>query len=336
MSVETKNAAAREPWLRRLRHNPALPVYVITLLVFGGALLTSESFRSPYNLNNVIIQMVALGVAALGQSFAILAGDVDLCVGGVLSLATVLCATLMKDSLSSMLAVSALCVASGLLIGVINGVLTTVIKLDAMVTTFASNSMLMGFALWILPSPGGEIPYEYMAWIDITLWQVPLPLILLLVLLLASHFILDKTVLGFHIRAVGGGPRSAFTSGVSLLKVKIEAHAIAGLMASLAGLFLAARMGSGDALAGVPFSMDSMTAVIAGGAAFSTGVGSVMGSTAAAFLITVLGNAFNHWGVSTYWQYVFKGLLLVIAVTGSAFRIRLAMRRRVKKERDGR
>ena len=85
-------------------------------------------------------------------------------------------------------------------------------------------------------------------------------------------------------------------------------------------------MGSGDALSGVPFSLDSMTAVIAGGTNFSTGVGSVVGTTVAAFLITGLGNIFNHMGISTYWQYVLKGLLLVIAVTAAALRTRFAER----------
>jgi ribose/xylose/arabinose/galactoside ABC-type transport system permease subunit len=306
---------------KRFLSAPSTPVFVITALVLSGALAASESFRTPYNLNNVVIQMIALGLAALGQSFAILAGDVDLCVGGVISVVTVTAASLMGDSPASMLSVAAAGLAIGLVVGVINGLLTSLIKIDAMVTTFASNTVLMGLALRLMESPGGYIPYAYMRLIDIKLLGVvPIPLIILVGLVLASRFVLDRMAIGCHIRAVGGGPQSAYTSGVSLLRTKIVAHCAAGFFAALAGLFLAARMGSGDALAGLPFSLDSMTAVIAGGTNFSTGVGSVTGTTVAAFLITALGNIFNHMGVSTYWQYVLKGLLLVIAVTAAALR----------------
>lgn len=305
-----------------MRRNPAMPIYIIAFCVFAASLASSDSFRTPYNLNNLMIQMVALGIVGLGQSFAILVGDVDLCVGGIISLTTVICARFMQDSGASIFLIVALCVLAGVAIGSINGFLTSVIPLDAMVTTFASNSVLLGFALWLMPAPGGSVPLAYMKWIDMSVLGVSLPIIVLLALLLASWFVLDRSVLGFHIRAVGGAPQSAFTSGISIMKTKIIAHATAGFLASLAGLFLAARMGSGDALSGVPFSLDSMTAVIAGGTNFSSGVGSVFGTTVAAFLVTVLGNIFNHVGVSTYWQYVFKGLLLVIAVAGAAIRKR--------------
>jgi ribose/xylose/arabinose/galactoside ABC-type transport system permease subunit len=310
----------------QLLATPSTPIVSITVVVILAALAASESFRSPYNLNNVIIQMVALGFVSLGQSFAILAGDVDLCVGGVISVVTVTAASLMKDSPASMLLVAGLAILIGVAIGAVNGILTSVIKIDAMVTTFASNSVLLGIALWLMESPGGYIPRAWMRLPDVKAAGVPAPLLLLAALVVASWYILDRTVVGFHIRAVGGGTQSAYTSGIDVMRTKVEAHAAAGFFAALAGLFLAARMGSGDALSGVPFSLDSMTAVIAGGTNFSTGVGSVVGTTVAAFLITSLGSIFNHMGVSTYWQYVLKGLLLVIAVTAAALRSRYAGR----------
>jgi ribose transport system permease protein len=310
--------------VKRVLLMPSAPIGVITAVIFLTALALSESFRSPYNLNNVIIQMVALGLVSLGQSFAILAGDVDLCVGGVISLVTVTMASLMKDSLSSMMLTASLGLLIGVAVGTINGVLTSLINIDAMVTTFASNSALLGLALWLMESPGGYIPYAWMRPLDAKIGFLPAPLLFLIVFLAASWFALDRMVVGFHIRAVGGGAHSAYTSGISVIKTKMIAHAAAGFFAALAGLYLSARMGSGDALSGIPFSLDSMTAVIAGGTNFSTGVGSVVGTTIAAFLITGLGNIFNHMGVSTYWQYVLKGLLLVIAVTAAALRTRYA------------
>jgi ribose transport system permease protein len=316
--------SVRKGRVREALLTPSAPIVFITAVILLAALAASESFRSPYNLNNVIIQMVALGLVSLGQSFAILAGDVDLCVGGVISIVTVTAASLMQDSLSSMILTAALGLLIGVSIGVINGILTSLIRIDAMVTTFAANSVLLGLALWLMESPGGHIPYAWMKLPDAKAGFIPVPFLILAAFVVISRFVLDRTVIGFHIRAVGGGEQSAYTSGVSIMKTKIAAHAAAGFFAALAGLYLSARMGSGDALSGIPFSLDSMTAVIAGGTNFSTGVGSVVGTTVAAFLITGLGNIFNHMGVSTYWQYVLKGLLLVIAVTAAALRTRFA------------
>ncbi|MDR1621778.1 MAG: ABC transporter permease [Synergistaceae bacterium] len=308
--------------VRKALLTPSAPIVFITGIVLLAALAASESFRSPYNLNNVMIQMAALGLVSLGQSFAVLAGDVDLCVGGVISVVTVTAASLMKDSLSSMILTASLALLIGIAVGTANGILTSLIKIDAMVTTFASNSVLLGLALWLMESPGGYIPHAWMKLTEAKIGFVPGPLLILTAFVAISWFVLDRTVVGFHIRAVGGGEQSAYTSGISVMKTKIAAHAAAGFFAALTGLYLSARMGSGDALSGTPFSLDSMTAVIAGGTNFSTGVGSVVGTTVAAFLITGLGNIFNHMGISTYWQYVLKGLLLVIAVTAAALRTR--------------
>ncbi|MDR1376355.1 MAG: ABC transporter permease [Synergistaceae bacterium] len=313
--------------IKCLLAGPSVPIFSIAALVVAAAFAGSESFRTPYNINNVVIQTIALGLAGLGQSFAILAGDVDLCVGGIISIVTVTAASTMRDSAASMLLTAGAGIAIGVAVGAVNGFLTSVIKIDAMVTTFAGNTILLGLALRVMESPGGYIPYSYMKLVDLDVWGIPVPLLALAALVLASRFVLDKTVIGCHIRAVGGAPQSAYTSGVDILKTKIAAHCAAGFFAALAGLFLAARMGSGDALSGVPFSLDSMTAVIAGGTNFSTGVGSVTGTTVAAFLITALGSIFNHMGVSTYWQYVLKGMLLVAAVTAAALRALYAGRK---------
>jgi ribose transport system permease protein len=152
------------------------------------------------------------------------------------------------------------------------------------------------------------------------IFGIPAALLLLLLFLFISIRILNRSVLGLHIRAVGGEPASAYSSGISIVRTKIWAHVAAGLLAAVAGLFMAARMGSGDPLSGTPFSLDSMTAVIAGGGIFSSGVGEATGMLTAALLITMLGNIMNHMGVSTYWQYVFKGLLLMSAVAAAALR----------------
>ncbi len=317
---KTEWANGRRTGLSALGSDPALPIYVITIVVFVAACAFSSTFRRPYNLSNIAIQTIAIALASIGQTFAILAGDVDLCVGGVISLTTIACASMMQDSVMYMTAAIATSFIIGVSVGILNGLLVSRIKMDAMVITFATNSALMGLALHIMPVPGGMVPYNYMTLIDVSVMGIPLPVLLVIVLAVVSHYILNRTVLGIHIRAVGADTPAAFRSGINTTMTKIRAHVIAGLFAAAAGLFLAARMGSGDALAGTPFSLDSMTAVIAGGTNFATGVGDVTGTVIAALLITMLGNLLNHLGVSTYIQYVFKGSLLIIAVAGGAIR----------------
>jgi len=310
----------RRTGVSALGSDPALPIYVITLAVFIAACAFSSTFRRPYNLSNIAIQTVAIALASMGQTFAILAGDVDLCVGGVISLTTIACATMMQDSVVHMAAAIATSFIIGVSVGILNGLLVSKIKMDAMVITFATNSALMGLALHLMPVPGGMVPYKYMTLIDLPVLGIPLPVVLVIALAVVSYYVLNRTVLGVHIRAVGADTPAAFRSGINTTVTKVRAHVIAGLFAATAGLFLAARMGSGDALAGAPFSLDSMTAVIAGGTNFATGVGDVTGTVIAALLITMLGNLLNHLGVSTYVQYVFKGLLLIVAVAGGAIR----------------
>ncbi|NLG83793.1 MAG: ABC transporter permease, partial [Firmicutes bacterium] len=290
-SSSNYNAAPTVPtgWVR-WRNDPSFPIYIITLLVVVVASIYSPTFRKPYNLSNVAVQLIPLGLAGLGQTFAILAGDVDLCVGGIISLTTVIGAMLMRDNFLTMFGVILLCLALGGVVGMVNGVLATRLRMDAMVITFATNSVVMGFALYLMPAPGGMIPYSYMKLVDLALWGIPVPLIMLVLVTVLSNYILNRTILGLHIRAVGGNRAAAFRSGINIMSTKVWAHVVACMFGAMAGLFLAARMGSGDPLAGTPFSLDSMTAVIAGGTNFASGIGDVAGTLVAAFLITVLGN----------------------------------------------
>jgi ribose transport system permease protein len=266
------------------------------------------------------MQTIVLGFAALGHGFAILVGDTDLCVGGLISLTTVISASLMAHPGIGVPGTVLIVLSIGVLVGVINGYLAVKIKIDAMVTTFSTNAVLMGIALYVMPAPGGSVPLGFMRAAGYSIVGVPVIFILLILCLILSLYILNRSVLGFHIRAVGGDPASAYSSGISVIRTKIAAHVITGVFAVAAGLFMAARMGSGDPLSGTPFSLDSMTAVIAGGAIFSTGIGEATGMLTAALLITALGNIMNHIGVSTYWQYVFKGLLLMSAVAAASLR----------------
>ncbi|MGE5507230.1 MAG: ABC transporter permease [Chitinophagales bacterium] len=307
---------------RALRHNPALPIYLILAVTVVIGWAVAPSFRSLGNFANLTVQVVAFALAGIAQTFAILVGDVDLGVGGIISIVVCAAAIIMKDTIASMVGGALLMLLIGSGVGLLTGFLVTRIKVEAMVLTLAINAALLGFALYLMPFPDYSkiIPPRFMSAVTGNIGPIQIPVLGTLVVALIAWYVLDRTRFGLHLRAVGADPEAAFRAGIDVAKIKIAAHTITGFLAALTGLFLAARMGTGDPTAGASFSMDSMTAVIAGGTLFNTGVGGVVGTVGGAMLIVILGNIFNHLGVSTFYQYVFRGALLVVAVAGGAIR----------------
>lgn len=322
-SVALGGAQNRSSLLRRgFRNNPALPIYLILAVTVVVGWSVAPSFRSLANFQNLLIQTVAFALAGIAQTYAILVGDVDLGVGGIISIVVCAAAIIMKDTVVGMLASALALLAVGALVGFVTGFLVTRIKVEAMVLTLAINAALLGFALYLMPYPDYSkiVPVRFMQALTGNWGPVQIPVLGTIAVAVVSWYILDRTRFGLHLRAVGADPEAAFRAGIDVARLKIAAHTITGFLAALTGLFLAARMGTGDPTAGANFSLDSMTAVIAGGTLFSTGVGGVVGTIGGAFLIVILGNIFNHLAVSTFYQYVFRGALLVVAVAGGAIR----------------
>ncbi len=300
----------------------ASAIVLLLIAVGAGAAVLSPTFRHPWNLANLVVQATPLVLVSIAQTYAILSGDVDLSVGGTVSLTTVLAASMPGETPGHAILVSVMLVALGAIIGSLNGLIVARIPVEPMVLTLATNVFLLGLALQVMPYPGGQVPVALLRLMSGGTYTVATAVGLILSAALLSWFILNRCRFGTHLRAVGADPQTAYRAGISVLRVKLLAHTIAGGLAAVAGLFLAARMGSGDALSGEPFSLDSMTATIAGGATFASGQGEVLGTVAGALLISLLSNILNHLGVSAYYQYVIKGVLLLVAVTVGALRTR--------------
>jgi ribose transport system permease protein len=306
-----------------LLDNPSLPIYIILIIAVIIGYLVAPSFRRPANFQNLMIQTVAFALAGIAQTFAILVGDVNLGVGGIMSIAVCAAPFVMNDANpATMVTGSLIILMIGTIIGFFSGYLLNKIKIEAMVLTLAINTALLGFALYLMPYPDYTkmIPLPFIKAFTGNIGPVSIPIAGTLIVTVVSWFVLNKSRFGLHVRAIGADRETAFRAGINVDRTKIIAHSITGFISALAGLFLAARMGTGDPTAGATFSLDSMTAAVAGGALFSTGVGSVVGTIGGAFLIVILGNIFNHMVVSPFYQYVFRGLLLVVAVAAGAVR----------------
>ena len=295
--------------------NGVLTIYGLLLVVFAVMCLVSESFRSLYNITNLITQCVPLACVALGQTLVIISGGIDMSVGSTISVCTCVAAKLMNtDSPAQVAFGAAAVVLTGVAVGLINGAGINFAKVPPMITTLCTSTALSGVALWILPMAGGKDNSDF-ARVVYRKWPiVSFPLIVMLVLFLVMRTLLHRTRTGVDIYAIGRDPRIAKTMGVNVRAASMKTYMLCGLCAGITGLLLACRMRVGDPTCGTVYSMDSITAAVVGGTSMAGGVGLLSGTVAGAFLIGMLSNIMNSLAVNQFYQYVVKGGLLVLAM----------------------
>lgn len=295
--------------------NGVLTIYGLLLVVFAVMCLVSESFRSLYNITNLITQCVPLACVALGQTLVIISGGIDMSVGSTISVCTCVAAKLMNtDSPAQVAFGAAAVVLTGVAVGLINGAGINFAKVPPMITTLCTSTALSGVALWILPMAGGKVNSDFARFVYRKWTIVSFPLIVMLVLFLVMRTLLNRTRTGVDIYAIGRDPRIAKTMGVNVRAASMKTYMLCGLCAGITGLLLACRMRVGDPTCGTVYSMDSITAAVVGGTSMAGGVGLLSGTVAGAFLIGMLSNIMNSLAVNQFYQYVVKGGLLVLAM----------------------
>jgi ribose/xylose/arabinose/galactoside ABC-type transport system permease subunit/ABC-type multidrug transport system ATPase subunit len=291
-----------------------LVVYgVLALLLLAGMVL-SPSFRNPGNLFTILRQAVPLGLVSIGQTVAMLAGGIDLSVSSVITLASLLSASLIAGRASLVLPVVILCLGVGALFGLVNGWTSSRLRVDPFIVTLGTMSIGRGLALVYARGPVGSVPAGYQALAYQTVGPVPVAVLLLAVIFVAGLLILRRTRFGRHIYAVGGNQEVARLAGVNVHRIRIAAFVISGMLAAATGLFMSSRMGSGDPNVGPGFELDSITAVIVGGTVLGGGRGGLVGTLGGVLLIALLSNLLNQMNVGNWYQQIIKGLILLIAV----------------------
>ena len=302
---------------RRLSHQMSgvLTIYALLLVVFAGMCVISESFRSLYNITNMLTQCVPLACVALGQTIVIISGGIDLSVGSLISVCTAVAAKLLDTDNPAQITLGVLAVlVTGLIVGVLNGYGIHLLRVPPLITTLCSSTILNGIALWILPTAGGKINKAFAKFVYQKWTILSMPLIIMLVLYLLMRIYLYQTRSGRAVYALGRDRRIAQTMGVRVRKSVVQVYMICGLCAAVTGLLLACRMRVGDPTCGTTYSMDSITAAVVGGTSMAGGVGLISGTIGGAFLIGMLSNIMNNLAVNQFYQYVLKGALLVLAM----------------------
>ena len=296
------------------RHDSLLVVYVILLLVFGFGAVSSSRFLTGINIGNIMEQAVSLGIVSLGQLLTILLGGIDLSVGAVVSLSTTIMSLELFPGPFGVVVNLAITLLAGLAIGCLNGIGIARLRIPPFIMTLATMTIVNGIALKIRPTPGGSIPYEFMELLFGRIGIFPHAMIIWIVILCLLLWILHHREFGRNIYAVGGGSVAAELSGISVARIRIQAHIICSLIAAIAGICVAARMGSGDATLGDLLGMDSVTVCVLGGVSLFGGQGEIMGLLASTFVLSGISNILNMIGVSANYQYVCKALILLLTV----------------------
>jgi ribose transport system permease protein len=287
----------------------------------------SDHFLTWDNLINVFRQASVNALVSLGQLAVIVTAGIDLSVGSILGLCSVLAALLLKGGVPSAAALAG-ALAIGAVLGAINGILFTKLKLPhPFIPTLGMMNVARGLALVISGGfPISELPASFRFWGAGSLAGIPAPVIVVVVCFAAFHIFLTRTTAGRDIYAIGGNPQAAMLSGVPVDARLILVYALSGLMAGAGAIVLSGRMNSGFPLAGSGAELDSIAAVIIGGASFFGGVGTVGGTLVGALIMAVLRNGLNLLDVSASWQTVVIGVVIVGAVLVDVIRKRAAER----------
>jgi len=306
-----------------------LTICGLLLMVFLSMCVYSESYRSIYNITNVMSQCAPLACVSLGQTLVIISGGIDLSVGATISVCTAIAARLMCGDSPAQIAFGVAVVflfAAG--VGLVNGLGVNYLKVPPMITTLCTSTILNGVALWILPVAGGKINAGFARFIYKKWDIISMPLVLLVLLFLATRRLLYHTRTGTGLYAIGRSRPIAQSMGVKTLAVSIWAYVLAGLCAGVTGLLLACRMRVGDPTCGSSYGMDSIASAVIGGTSLAGGSGLLSGTVAGAFLIGMLSNVMNILEINQFYQYVMKGSLLIAAMVIYSISGRLEVRRR--------
>ncbi|MDJ0378295.1 ABC transporter permease [Cryobacterium sp. PH31-L1] len=293
-----------------LANNGALVGLVVLCLAL---FIATPDFLTGQNVLNIGIQVSTVAVLAFGMTFVIVAGGIDLSVGSVAALSAMSSGWMFVSAgLPGWLAL-VIGLVVGALAGMINGLANAYGKLPSFIATLAMLSVARGLTLVI--SDGRPIKTApEVSFLGGSLGPVPMPIVILVISALVASFVLNRTVIGRSMYAVGGNAEAARLSGLPVKRILVTVFALAGLFAALAGLLLAGRLDSAQPQAAAGYELDAIAAVVIGGASLSGGLGRISGTLVGALVLVVIRNGLNLLNVTSFWQQVVIGLVIALAV----------------------
>lgn len=284
---------------------------IIMMAIFS---IIDPIYLSYKNLIDIIDQSVINGLLAIGITFAIITAGIDLSVGSIFAIVIVVVGDLLVRGFNPILAIVAGAII-GFVLGAINGLLITKLKLQPFIVTLGTMSGYRGLAYIITGGwPVLNIPSNFRTFLDGDVFgSIPVSVFLLFGFAIISHIILKYTKFGTYIYALGGNEEATRLSGVNVNKIKIYTYAFCGVAAALSGMILLARLGSGEPTAGQSYELNAIAAAAIGGASLAGGKGNILGTLLGALLLSALKVGLVVVGVDAFWQYIATGAIIVVA-----------------------
>lgn len=291
------------------------PLFGLLLIVVIISIM-SPSFLTANNIFNVLRQVSISALIAFGMTFVILTGGIDLSVGSTLALTGAVAAGLLSSGVDPIIAM-AVALILGLILGAINGVIIAKGKVAPFIATLATMTIYRGITLVYMdgkPISGLGDHASFQMFGKGYFLGIPVPVVTMVIAFFVLYFILRKTTFGRRVYAVGGNEEASRLSGINVNRITIAVYALTGMLAALAALILTSRLNSAQPTAGESYELDAIAAVVLGGTSLTGGRGWIVGTLIGALIIGVLNNGLNLIGVSSFYQQVVKGLVILFAV----------------------
>lgn len=292
---------------------------IIGLMVFSLIVsVLSPRFLTVSNILNVLRQTSINSIIAAGMTFVILTGGIDLSVGSILAFCGAVCAYLISSGMNVFLAVT-IALIIGALVGLISGIIISKGKVQPFIATLVTMTVLRGATLVFTNGKpitlASDKSSEVFSKIGAGYFLgIPIPVYLMALVFIIAYYVLTQTRLGRYVYALGGNEEASKLSGLNVSKIKSSVYAISGMLAALAGVVITSRLSSANPNAGVGYELDAIAAVVLGGTSLAGGAGSILGTIVGALIIGILSNALNLLDVSSYYQMIAKGTVILIAV----------------------
>ncbi|NPC94379.1 ribose ABC transporter permease [Bacillus sp. WMMC1349] len=291
---------------------PFLGLIILVVIVS----LLNPGFLEPLNILNLLRQVAINALIAFGMTFVILTGGIDLSVGAILALSSALVAGMIVGGIDPVFAVIIGCLI-GAVLGAINGLLITKGKIAPFIATLATMTMFRGLTMVYTdgnPITGLGANYGFQLFGRGYFLGIPVPAITMGITFIILWMILHKTPFGRRTYAIGGNEKAAYISGIKVARVKVLVYSLTGLLSALAGAILTSRLNSAQPTAGTSYELDAIAAVVLGGTSLAGGRGRIAGTLIGVLIIGTLNNGLNLLGVSSFFQMVVKGIVILIAV----------------------
>lgn len=307
-----KNKISDKDFINKYQSLIGLLLLVLMISILSPSFLTSK------NIFNILRQTSINAIIAAGMTFVILTGGIDLSVGSILAFSGAICAKLLLSTSNILLSVIVAIIVGGV-VGLLNGFIISKFKLQPFIATLSTMTILRGIVLVFTDGKpitlgSGELAVSFGNIGGGNIFGIPSPVLIMLLVFILCGFILNYTIVGRRVYALGSNEEAAKLSGLSTSKVKMAVYTISGILSAVAGIILTSRLFSAQPTAGTSYELDAIAAVVLGGTSLTGGKGKISKTIIGALIIGVLNNALNLLDVSSYYQMIVKGIVILIAV----------------------